>query len=512
MAELNWGAVTNEGMIRTQNEDSLLVREGLFVVADGMGGHQAGEVASALAVSRMATNLEGTPGRLDALIASIRDANADIFDAAATDASQQGMGTTVTAVVVIATPSGDEALGLANVGDSRTYLFRHERLRRISIDHNYVQELIDAGHITPDEARNHPRRNIITRALGIEPSVRVDAWTMPLVRGDRFLLCSDGLVDEVTDDDIADVLATHTDPQRAAERLVEMANDAGGRDNITVVVVDVLDGAETPAADEIDLEPIWSTEPDDEQAEDTTEEVLVLADPDPDAADKADREAVAAGLLAPDDDAPLPAVPLTGGDVDADGAGASSGADDSKGASTGSDGVSPEAKGSDDDGDEPRRGRRRLTRFLASIVVLAVLVAGFVVFAAWARRGYFLAFDDDGAVVVYKGREGSVLWFDPTEEARSSLSRDILDADSIERVEGTPEFSSRANAETNVNDVLAATTTTVPTTTTTTTTTTEPPTTTTDERVTTTTRARTTTTTRPPRTSTAAPPRTNPNN
>ncbi|MDQ3176432.1 MAG: Stp1/IreP family PP2C-type Ser/Thr phosphatase, partial [Actinomycetota bacterium] len=312
MAELNWGAVTNEGMIRAQNEDNMLVREGLFVVADGMGGHQAGEVASALAVSRMAANLEGGPGPLDALIASIRDANADIFDAASTDASQQGMGTTVTAVVVIATPSGDEALGLANVGDSRTYLFRHERLRRISIDHNYVQELIDAGHITAEEARNHPRRNIITRALGIEPSVRVDAWTMPLVRGDRFLLCSDGLVDEVTDDDIADVLATHTDPQRAAERLVEMANDAGGRDNITVVVVDVLDGAETPAADEIDLEPIWSTEPDDEHAEDTTEEALVLADPDPDAADKADREAVAAGLLAPDDDAPLPAAPLTG--------------------------------------------------------------------------------------------------------------------------------------------------------------------------------------------------------
>jgi hypothetical protein len=272
----------------------------------------------------------------------------------------------------------------------------------------------------------------------------------------------------------------------------------------------VLDGAETPAADEIDLEPIWSTEPDDEQAEDTTEEVLVLADPDSDAADKADREAVAAGLLAPDDDAPLPAVPLTGVDVDVDGAGAGAGAAERD--DPGSDGVA-DAEGSDHDGEEPPRRRRRLTSFLASIVVLAVLVAGFVVFAAWARRGYFLAFDDDGAVVVYKGREGGVLWFDPTEEARSSLSRDILDADSIERVEGTPEFSSRANAETYVNDALAATTTTVPTTTTTTTTTTtEPPTTTTDERVTTTTRPRTTTTTRPPRTSTAAPPRTNPNN
>ena len=259
MAQLEWGSVTHEGQIRTANEDSLLVEPGVFVVADGMGGHQAGEVASALAVERIRRNLLGKPGVLDAVITAINDANADIHEAASGDETKQGMGTTVTALAVIATPNGDEALGLANVGDSRTYLFRHERLRPITVDHNYVQELIDSGQITPDEARQHPRRNIITRALGIESGVRVDAWTMPLVRGDRFLLCSDGLVDEVTDEDIAHVLATHPDPQRTAERLVEMANDSGGRDNITVIVVDVLDGSEPPAHDEMDLEPIWAT-------------------------------------------------------------------------------------------------------------------------------------------------------------------------------------------------------------------------------------------------------------
>ena len=131
-------------------------------------------------------------------------------------------------------------------------------MRRVTVDHSYVQELVATGHITDDEARTHPRRNIVTRALGIDPSVRVDAWTLPLVRGDRFLLCSDGLVDEVRDDDIVGVLQTVTDPQAAADELVALANRQGGRDNITVIVVDVLEGAEPPDADtELDLEPAW---------------------------------------------------------------------------------------------------------------------------------------------------------------------------------------------------------------------------------------------------------------
>ena len=145
---------------------------------------------------------------------------------------------------------------LANVGDSRTYLFRHGRLRRVTVDHSYVQELVATGHITEDEARDHPRRNIITRALGIEPEVRVDWWTLPLIRGDRFVLCSDGLVDEVADVDIAATLTIESDPQVAADRLVEKANEAGGRDNITVIVIDVLDGDDPPdPTQELDLVP-----------------------------------------------------------------------------------------------------------------------------------------------------------------------------------------------------------------------------------------------------------------
>ena len=151
-----------------------------------------------------------------------------------------------------------------------------------------MQELVATGHITDDEARNHPRRNIVTRALGIDPTVRVDAWTLPLVRGDRFLLCSDGLVDEVRDDDIVEVVKTVTDPQAAADELVAVANRQGGRDNITVVVVDVVEGADPPDPDtELDLEPAW----DDGAAEST----WAVDDPDAEATEFADLAALVSG-------------------------------------------------------------------------------------------------------------------------------------------------------------------------------------------------------------------------
>jgi hypothetical protein len=188
-----------------------------------------------------------------------------------------------------------------NVGDSRTYVWRNGRLRRVSIDHSYVQELVSTGHITEAEARNHPRRNIVTRALGIEPHVRVDTWVLPLVRGDRYVLCSDGLVDEVEDNQIAAILATNPHPQAAADALVEAANHNGGRDNTTVVVVDVLEGAD-PLADTADLEldPSWADEqPDrlidaDPQADDTA--MLMLPPPAPAALPEVDAPARRRGL------------------------------------------------------------------------------------------------------------------------------------------------------------------------------------------------------------------------
>lgn len=237
---LVWGAASDVGRIRQQNEDSFIADPRLFVVADGMGGHNAGEVASAIAVRTMLDAAGDGFTDHETFVAAVRAANAAIHDAADGLSEQRGMGTTLTAVAPLRLGAGEPpALSITNVGDSRTYVFRDGELRQLSVDHSYVQELLSEGLVTAEEARVHPRRNIVTRALGIDGSVSPDAWVIPLVVGDRFLLCSDGLVDEVTDADIATVLRSVTDPNRAASELVAAANRNGGRDNVTVIVVDV---------------------------------------------------------------------------------------------------------------------------------------------------------------------------------------------------------------------------------------------------------------------------------
>ena len=237
---LVWGAASDVGRIRQQNEDSFIADPRLFVVADGMGGHNAGEVASAIAVRTMLDAAGDGFTDHETFVAAVRAANSAIHDAADGLSEQRGMGTTLTAVAPLRLAAGEPpALSITNVGDSRTYVFRDGELRQLSVDHSYVQELLSEGLVTAEEARVHPRRNIVTRALGIDGSVSPDAWVIPLVVGDRFLLCSDGLVDEVTDADIAGVLRTIADPNRAASDLVAAANRNGGRDNVTVIVVDV---------------------------------------------------------------------------------------------------------------------------------------------------------------------------------------------------------------------------------------------------------------------------------
>jgi serine/threonine protein phosphatase PrpC len=262
-----WGTATDPGRIRTENEDDLIAEGQVFGVADGMGGHLAGEIASKMAADRLKDRLAGGADHPDVVVAAVMEANAAIFSAAHANVEQRGMGTTLTALALLHDDGQRPArLAIVNVGDSRTYVMRNGRLRRVTTDHSYVQELVATGHITEQEARNHPRRNIVTRALGIEPLVRVDTIVLPAVRGDRFVLCSDGLVDEVDDDQIGSISADDGDPQRVADRLVAAANNAGGRDNITVVVVDVLLGLDPPAPDEdLEIDLGWA---DDEPADD----------------------------------------------------------------------------------------------------------------------------------------------------------------------------------------------------------------------------------------------------
>lgn len=247
---LSWGAASHVGMLRQQNEDSFIAEPNVFVVADGMGGHNAGEVASALAVQTLRDAAGAGFGNAEAVVTAINSANTVIHRASGGPSEQRGMGTTLTAVVPLAaTDTEPPRVVVANVGDSRVYLWRGDELKQVSADHSYVQELLTEGYITVEEARVHPRRNIVTRALGIEGDVMADSWVLPMLMGDRYLLCSDGLVDEVDDDAIGEVLRTVPSAQTAAERLVSLANENGGRDNVTVIVVDVVEHAMTPTVE-----------------------------------------------------------------------------------------------------------------------------------------------------------------------------------------------------------------------------------------------------------------------
>jgi serine/threonine protein phosphatase PrpC len=225
------GARTDVGRVREGNEDSYMVHEPLFAVADGMGGHQGGEVASKLALD---TLLEATDGV--ALAQAVQDANRAVFERAGSDPALAGMGTTLTAFLA----DGD-TLRLAHVGDSRAYLLRGGELRRITTDHTVVEGLVEKGELTPQEASIHPQRSILTRAVGVEGDVQVDQASLDLRPGDRLLLCSDGLTGMIEDDHINRILEERPDPQAAADALVEAANEAGGQDNVTAVVIDVVD-------------------------------------------------------------------------------------------------------------------------------------------------------------------------------------------------------------------------------------------------------------------------------
>jgi serine/threonine protein phosphatase PrpC len=233
------GARTDVGRVREGNEDSYMVHEPLFAVADGMGGHQGGEVASKLALD----TLKQVAGGERALIQAVQDANRAVFDRAGRDPGLAGMGTTLTAFLV----EGD-AVRLAHVGDSRAYLLRDGQLQRITKDHTVVERLVEEGRLTPQEAEIHPQRSILTRAIGVEGDVQVDQGTIEVSPGDRLLLCSDGLTGMVGEEEITRILTERSDPQAAADALIEAANEAGGQDNITAVVIDVADGGPTPAA------------------------------------------------------------------------------------------------------------------------------------------------------------------------------------------------------------------------------------------------------------------------
>ncbi len=243
-------AATDIGQVREGNEDAYLLLDPLYAVADGMGGHRGGEVASNLALETVQRLFEADEG---SLTEQVELANRAVFERSQADREVSGMGTTLTAALV----EGNRAR-LAHVGDSRAYLLRDGVLTLLTEDHTLVHRMVQEGEITESEAETHPHRSILTRALGVEGALQVDEAFVELREGDRLLLCTDGLTAMVSDDRIRGVLSETPDPREAAEHLVLAANGAGGIDNITVVILDVVgDGppAGRAVAEELASEP-----------------------------------------------------------------------------------------------------------------------------------------------------------------------------------------------------------------------------------------------------------------
>ncbi|MFL6190538.1 MAG: Stp1/IreP family PP2C-type Ser/Thr phosphatase [Actinomycetes bacterium] len=382
---LVFAAATDVGRMRKNNEDSYLSAEPVAAVADGMGGHSAGEVASAIAIEELAALGERGPwenetAATDDLKQAILRANRRIRGMAASDRKLNGMGTTLVALL----QDGD-MVHVANVGDSRGYLLRQGELSQVTVDHSLVQELVDDGRLSPKDAERHPQRSVITRALGIDPEVEFDLFTYKLQVGDRLLLCSDGLSDVVEPTQIRNVLLRVRSPQKAARQLITVANEQGGPDNITVIVVDAVD--ESAA---LDLE--------DEQTGDLT------------------------------DGSATGALPLVSGDGDAL-------------AARGRGGRAARAAK-----DRSLAMHRRLQRFLiAGIVVLlaaVLLVAG----RSFLFSRYWVGFDGD-SVAVFQGVPGDVagLRFSRLVE-RSPVSRAQVPAGYAARLEDGVQADSLADA------------------------------------------------------------------
>lgn len=258
MLALDYGAATHVGAVRELNEDAALAEPLLFAVADGMGGHAAGEVASALAVERLRQLAGRDSLESDDVVEALAGANADILACARHDTARRGMGTTMTGLSVVVVGGSEHWLAF-NIGDSRVYRLADGRMERLTVDHSEVEELLAAGRITVAEVATHPLRNVITRSLGTDPGPEPDVWIFPPAEGERFLLCSDGLPLEVDEPTMARMLDEAPDAQTAADRLVQAAVAAGGRDNVTAVVVRVLprggaasgdmDGSTAPRSD-----------------------------------------------------------------------------------------------------------------------------------------------------------------------------------------------------------------------------------------------------------------------
>ncbi len=515
MTTFRAGAASDVGQIRSNNQDSQLIAEGssVFAVADGMGGHQGGEVASAIAVETLEAVI--SEPTVESVVEAVKEANRRIFSRAADSDELRGMGTTLVAIALVDQGSDDEEIAWVNVGDSRVYLLRDGELVQLSQDHSLVEDLRRGGQLSEEEAAVHPQRNILTRALGIDEAVQVDTASVMPFTGDRFLLCSDGLFNEVDRDAIVATLASVEDPGESASELVRLANQGGGRDNITCVVVDVTDdggrsarAAEAATAAAAARAAADEDPPPDEDVTAATAEVpaapidpaappLTDADPTPPvglpAVPAADEEPSAGGD--PDAAASFAAPVVADGAPPPDPSEPLDEADGDPTRSRSSDEDLPFGRSTTDlfEDLDHAGGRHWALTALGVLVVLAILLGGvYLAGSWWAGRTYYVTAQDD-QVQIFRGQPGGFLIFDPTEEAGPDLATDDLTPSELEQVEADPEFDSLSDATTYINTLAAGADQRADDATTTTTSTTEVPTTTAPPSTPTTTAATTTT-------------------
>ena len=348
---------SDPGRKRRRNEDAFVLEPPLFAVADGMGGAQAGELASGLAAAALREDEPGPLGGEERVASLIREANRRVYQRSNEDAAVSGMGTTMTVALV-----EDGRVSIGHVGDSRAYLVRDGRLEQLTEDHSLVAELVRSGKLSPEEAESHPQRSVITRALGTDPDVDVDTFSLDARPGDVFLLCSDGLTSMVGDDDILAVLDEHRgDLGAAVKALIRAANKGGGEDNITVVCFEIAEAA-GPAEETAQL-------------------------PALDGAPAADEEDTLSGL----DVTPAVDMAVVPPEQVDEWLGAQGDAQESAPA---------------EEPQEPRATRRRLTFALA----LFVLVAGLCALALFGlSRAHFVGAEPDGHVALYQGVPWNIL-------------------------------------------------------------------------------------------------------
>lgn len=418
MTTFRAGAATDIGQVRAVNQDLYLVGDGVFAVADGMGGHHGGEIAAKLAVEGL--ELHFTRHTLDQLVRAVEQANDSVIKQAKRDPELRGMGTTISALASVDV-DGQERIAVVNVGDSRTYLLQDSGLLQITKDHSLVEMLVDEGTVSRADAASHPQRNIVTRAIGIDQKIMVDSFELLLVRGDRYLICSDGLFNEVGLDDMVATLRHFTNPNEAAHELVHLANERGGRDNITCVVVDVVEGGDPPVGDDRSARLVASTT--------GSHRVIVEVSETPPTATDAGDDAI--GVAA----GPRPTAP---------------------------DQRSVPRSRRIDDLAPPRRFTWR-TGVFGGLLVLALVVAVFAVGFS-ARNTFYVGFEGD-SVAIYRGRPGGVLWIDPTVEEVTDISRADLPERLVNELDEGKDEDSLESArdyvaflESEADDGIAATT------------------------------------------------------